>query len=256
MRIPLVIANWKMHGRQALLGAYVAGIVSGLSRAGDVECAVCPPALYLMDFAGTLAGHRREGVSLSTGAQDCSPEQEDGAFTGEISAAMLADIGCAWVIVGHSERRDRHGEDDQRVAAKFEAALKAGLAPVLCVGETAEQRQSGGARDVVRKQLRAVIERVGAEVFVRGAVAYEPIWAIGSGMPATPQAVQDMHAMLRECLAERSESAAASVRVLYGGSVKPDNAADFFAEPDVDGALVGGASLDPASFCAIAAAAA
>ncbi len=256
MRIPLIAANWKMHGRQALLGAYVAGVTSGLKRVDSVECVVCPPAPYLAAFAAFLRQNQVEGAVLGLGAQDCSPEQGDGAYTGEVGAAMLADVGCNWVIVGHSERRARQGEDDELVARKFEAALAARLSPILCVGESASQRRSGDAEEVVSRQLVAVMDRVGAERMAQGAVAYEPIWAIGSGQPATPQSAQDMHAMMRRCIAERSETAAEAARVLYGGSVKPDNAGDFFAQPDIDGALVGGASLDPASFCAIAAAAA
>lgn len=256
MRTPLVVANWKMHGRQALLGAYVAGVTSGLRRVSGVECAICPPTPYLAAFAASLQEYRGERIALGVGAQDCSSEQSDGAYTGEVGAAMLADVACGWVIVGHSERRARQHEDDELVARKFEAALEAGLAPILCVGETEAQRQSGKAGDVVRGQLLAVMERVGAERLAGGAVAYEPVWAIGSGQPATPESAQDMHGMLRLCIAERSDTAASAVRILYGGSVKPDNAGDFFVQPDIDGALVGGASLDPASFCAIAAAAA
>lgn len=254
MRTPLVAANWKMHGRRALLGAYLSGVVAGLERMRGVECVVCPPAPYLEAFSAGLCEREAEAVNLALGAQDCSSEQGDGAYTGEVAAAMLADVGCRWVIVGHSERRARQGEDDSLVAAKFEAALAAGLAPILCVGETDEQRRAGEAGPVVRGQLGAVLERVGADRLAQGAVAYEPIWAIGSGQPATPQAAQEMHAMLREQVAGQSAASAEALRIVYGGSVKPDNAGDFFSEPDVDGALVGGASLDPASFCAIAAA--
>ena len=189
---------------------------------------------------------------VELGAQDCSIEVADGAYTGEIAAAMLADVGCRWVIVGHSERRQRRGETDAVVAAKFEAALEAGLAPILCLGETLEQRQAGRAEASVGTQLAAVLERVGGEGLARGAVAYEPIWAIGSGEPATPAAAEGMHRRLRERIAARSGAAVAdTVRILYGGSVKPGNAAEFFSEPDIDGALVGGAALDPADFCTI-----
>ena len=256
MRTPLVVANWKMHGRQALLGAYVAGVTSGFKRINGVECAVCPPVTYLAAFAASLREYRDAGIALGLGAQDCSSEQADGAYTGEVAAAMLADVGCGWVIVGHSERRARQHENDELVARKFEAALAAGLTPILCVGESKAQRDSGKAEEVVRGQLLAVMDRVGAGRLAQGAVAYEPIWAIGSGQPSTPQSAQDMHDMLRRCIAERAETEAAAVRILYGGSVKPDNARNFFSQPDIDGALVGGASLDPASFCAIAAAAA
>lgn len=254
MRTPLVVANWKMHGRAATLDAYASGLVAGLGGRHGVACVVCPPAPYLtilgarLDAAVTLAGQ------VDLGAQDCSPEVADGAYTGEISAVMLADVGCRWVIVGHSERRQRRGETDAIVAVKFEAALEAGLAPILCVGETTEQRQAGRAEARVGTQLAAVLEQVGGEGLARGAVAYEPVWAIGSGEPATPLAAEGMHRMLRERIAAQSGGAVAdTVRILYGGSVKPGNAAEFFSEPDIDGALVGGAALDPADFCAIVA---
>ncbi|MGH8127415.1 MAG: triose-phosphate isomerase, partial [Gammaproteobacteria bacterium] len=184
-----------------------------------------------------------------------SSAAEDGAYTGEVSAAMLADVGCRRVIVGHSERRQRQGETDEAVAAKFEAALEAGLAPILCVGETAEQHRAGHAEEHVCAQLDAVLERVGAKRFALGALAYEPIWAIGSGEPATPAVAESMHRMLRKRIAAKSGVAAEAVCIIYGGSVKPDNAAEFFSESDIDGALVGGASLDPTDFCAIMAAA-
>lgn len=255
MRTPLVAANWKMHGRQALLGAYVSGVTSGLERVGGVECVVCPPSPYLVPLLECLRRQASERGAFALGGQDCAPERDDGACTGEVAAAMLADVGCRWVIVGHSERRMRQQEGDALVAGKFEAALEAGLAPILCVGETEEQHRAGQAEDVVLAQLEAVVGQVGSDRLTRGAIAYEPIWAIGSGRPATPEAAQAMHRLLREHVAGHSQTAAGAVRILYGGSVKPDNAGDFFAEPDVDGALVGGASLDPASFCAIAAAA-
>lgn len=254
MRTPLVAANWKMHGRAAMLGTYVSGLGSGLAEVRGVQCVVCPPLPYLKALAAQL-DEAALGGGIELGAQDCSSAAEDGAYTGEVSAAMLAEVGCRRVIVGHSERRQRQGETDDAVAAKFEAALEAGLAPILCVGETADQHKAGHAQERVGAQLAAVLERVGAERLARGAVAYEPIWAIGSGQPATPAVAGNMHRMLRERIAARSGAAAEAVRILYGGSVKPDNAAEFFAEPDIDGALVGGASLDPAAFCAIAAAA-
>ncbi|MGA7964398.1 MAG: triose-phosphate isomerase [Gammaproteobacteria bacterium] len=254
MRTPLVVANWKMHGRAAALEAYVSGLASGLAEVGNVQCVVCPPLPYLRAL-GVQLGETVLGERVELGAQDCSAAAEDGAYTGEVAAAMLAEVGCRRVIVGHSERRQRQGETDAVVAAKFEAALAAGLAPVLCVGETEEQRQAGNAEACVGTQLDAVLKRVGGDRLALGAVAYEPIWAIGSGESATPAVAEYMHRMLRQRIAAQSDAAAETVCILYGGSVKPDNAAEFFAEPDIDGALVGGASLDPAAFCAIAAAA-
>lgn len=251
MRTPIVAANWKMHGRQAMLGDFVAGLRR--IEAGDgVDMVLCPPFPYLATLAKHLAGVH--GVAL--GAQDCSPESGDGAFTGEVSAAMLADVGCRWVIVGHSERRRRAGESDDQVAAKFAAAGEAGLTPILCVGESGEERAVGRAEAVVRAQLEAVIGRVGADRLGLAALAYEPVWAIGSGQPASAETAQDMHRVLRDAVARRSGAAARTLRILYGGSVKADNAAAFFEQADIDGALVGGASLDPAAFCAIAVAAA
>jgi len=251
MRTPIVAANWKMHGRLAMLGDYVAGF-ERMPEAPGVTTVICPPYPYLAAFAGRLPDLGEVGL----GAQDCSDESKDGAYTGEVSAAMLADMGCGWVVVGHSERRRRFAETDARVAAKFGAAADADLTPILCVGETQDERSGGRAQSVVLAQLEAVLERVGVERLGRAAVAYEPIWAIGSGEPATPEAAQEMHHLLREAVGKRSREAGESVRIIYGGSVKPGNAADFFAEPDVDGALVGGASLDPSGFRSIAMAAA
>lgn len=254
MRTSLVVANWKMHGRAAALEAYVSGLASGLAEVGNVQCVVCPPLPYLWALGAKLEGTALGG-RVELGAQDCSSVAEDGAYTGEVAAAMLVEVGCRRVIVGHSERRQRQGETDDAVAAKFEAALEAGLAPILCVGETAEQRQAGNAEACVGGQLDAVLKRIGGDRLALGAVAYEPIWAIGSGEPATPTAAEDMHRMLRQRIAVQSGAAAEAVCIIYGGSVKPDNAAEFFAESNIDGALVGGASLDPAAFCAIVAAA-
>lgn len=255
MRTPLVAANWKMHGRAAVFDAYVSGLAAGLSGVQGVDCVICPPAPYLTVLGARLRQSSALACRVELGAQDCSAAAGDGACTGEVSAAMLADVGCRRVIVGHSERRRRQGETDAVVAAKFEAALEAGLSPILCVGETGEQREADQAEATVCAQLEAVLDRVGADRLASGAIAYEPIWAIGSGRAATPAVAGGMHRVLRERIERRSARAAEAVCILYGGSVKPDNAAVFFAEPDIDGALVGGASLDPAAFCAIMAAA-
>lgn len=235
-----------MYGRLAMLGEYVSGFSEVAEDAG-LEVVLCPPVPYLAPLAARLA----DLGAVALGAQDCSSEPEDGAYTGEVSASMLRDIGCQWVILGHSERRRRFGESDETVAAKFAAAVDAGLRPILCVGETEDERASGHAYAVVMAQLEAVLDRAGLENFGRSAVAYEPVWAIGSGKPATVEAAQEMHHALREVVARRSRTASESLRILYGGSVKPANAAEFFAAPDVDGALVGGASLDPRAFRAI-----
>ncbi|MGH7057968.1 MAG: triose-phosphate isomerase [Acetobacteraceae bacterium] len=250
MRRPLIAANWKMHGRLDMLNRYLAGLGDD-GPGGDVEVVLCPPTSYLAPLAAGLAA--LDAIAL--GAQDCSPEKEDGAFTGDVSAAMLADLGCRWVIVGHSERRERHGESDAVVAAKFAAAQAAGLAPVLCVGESRSQRDAGEAEAVVSAQVEAVVKDRGVATFARAAIAYEPVWAIGTGCAATPEVAESMHALVRETVAGHDRAVAGALRILYGGSAKPENAAAFFAEPDIDGALIGGASLDPESLLAIVAAA-
>ncbi|MGH7058458.1 MAG: triose-phosphate isomerase, partial [Acetobacteraceae bacterium] len=228
MRRALVVANWKMHGRLAMLDDYVAGL--GEESAGSVDVVVCPPTLYLSAFAAQLA-HSHAHL----GAQDCAAQIQDGAFTGEVSAAMLADVGCRWVIVGHSERRQGMGETDALVAAKFIAAQSAGLNPILCVGETKTERAEGRAYATVLAQLEAVLDRVDPQSLGDAALAYEPVWAIGSGEAAEPGDAEAIQKVLREAVGKRSRAAAQSLRILYGGSVKPDNAGDFFASDHVDG---------------------
>jgi triosephosphate isomerase len=240
-RRPLVVGNWKMNGSGASNEALLAALKA--APLGDAEVSVCVPAVYLHDVADTL-----HGGAVRWGAQDCS-SHESGAYTGEISAAMLAEFGCCHVIVGHSERRALHGESDQLVAQKAAAALKHGLVPILCVGETLAEREEGQTEAVVGRQLGAAIEvldrRIDGVV-----VAYEPVWAIGTGKTATPAEAQAVHAFLRKTLAAAG-AAGGSLRILYGGSVKADNAAELFAEPDIDGGLIGGASLKAADFIAI-----
>ncbi|MGH8225734.1 MAG: triose-phosphate isomerase [Gammaproteobacteria bacterium] len=247
MRRPLVAANWKMHGRLAMMDEYVGGLGDG---GAGVELVLCPPAPYLFGMATAIEGLK----DVSLGAQDCSTENDDGAYTGEVSANMLADVGCRWVIVGHSERRRRCGESDALVAGKFAAAQAAGLAPILCVGETAEERRAGRAQATVLAQVEAVMEQVGADGFSCALIAYEPVWAIGSGESATPEVAQEMHGFLRETISRSDARVGEAVRILYGGSVNAGNAGALFAQSDIDGALVGGASLDPKNLLAIAAA--
>lgn len=233
-----------------MVGSYVDALLGGHGGGGP-EVVVCPPAPYLRIMAERLG----QSPGIAVGAQDCSAETQDGAYTGEVAAAMLADVGCRWAIVGHSERRRRHGETDAVVAAKFIAAREAGLAPILCVGETEQERTAGRAREVVIAQLEAVLDRVSVESMARAVVAYEPVWAIGTGEYATPPTAQEMHRLVRSAIAERDDSAAENARIIYGGSVTADNASDFFAQPDIDGALVGGASLNPDGFLKIVGAA-
>ena len=238
-----------MHGSRAENAALVEAIVHKLPN-GAAEVWVCPPFPYLGDVHRALAGSR-----ISLGSQDVCAETQ-GAFTGEVSAAMLKDVGCAGSIVGHSERRALFGESDQLVARKFAAVLAAGLTPILCVGEQLAEREAGKTFEVVDRQLDAVLDLSGVAAFNRAVIAYEPVWAIGTGKTATPEQAQQVHAFIRSEIAAYDATIAGSLPILYGGSVKADNAAALFTQPDVDGGLVGGASLVAADFNAIAAAAA
>lgn len=242
MRQALVVGNWKMHGSRESVAALIGGILEAMP-AGRAEAAVCPTFVHLSQ-ALELCG----GSSLAVGAQDCS-HMESGAYTGEVAAAMLADMGCRWVIVGHSERRQYHAESDNLVAAKLAAAIAAGLQPILCVGETREQRESGEAQGVVAGQLRGALD--GQQSLAGLVIAYEPVWAIGTGLTATPEQAQEMHAFIRGALGDNEGLDPDTTRILYGGSVKASNAAELFAQPDIDGALVGGASLKAPEFLAI-----
>jgi triosephosphate isomerase len=240
-RRKLVVGNWKMHGNRVANAELLAGILAARPFLADV--AVCVPYPYLADTAVSLAGSE-----LRWGAQDCSAHAQ-GAYTGEVAASMIAELGCRYVIVGHSERRALHGESDQLVADKAQAALACALTPVVCVGETQAQREAGATAEVVKRQLSAVIHTLGHCV-TEMVVAYEPVWAIGTGLTATPAQAQEVHALLRAQL-RAATPRADPMRILYGGSVKADNAAALFAQPDIDGALVGGASLKSADFVAI-----
>tara|TARA_R110002049_G_scaffold22388_16_gene80236 strand:+ start:719 stop:1477 length:759 start_codon:yes stop_codon:yes gene_type:complete len=249
MRKFLVAGNWKMNGSSAANDALVAGITSGLTQSGSVEVLVCPPFPYLAAVAEQL-----RGSSVALGAQNVS-EHASGAFTGEVSADMLVDIGCKYVIVGHSERRALYGESSEQVAEKFRAALNAGLTPVLCVGETLSERDSGRTEEVVAGQLAAVVALSGIASLASAVIAYEPVWAIGTGKVATPEQAQDVHKFIRGRLANENEDVAAAVQILYGGSMKGENAGGLLRMPDIDGGLIGGASLKSADFLAIVAAA-
>jgi triosephosphate isomerase len=248
MRRPLVAANWKMHKGVAEALAFVEVFLpkwAALADAERVEVAIAPPFTALADLRRALGG---SGVALA--AQNVH-DQAQGAFTGEISASMLRDLDCAYAIVGHSERRHLFGESSQFVARKVAALLAAGIRPVVCVGETLEEREAGRTGQVVGQQLRESLAGVGAEAAEELVIAYEPVWAIGTGKTATPAMAQEVHAQLRSKLRHLVAGAAERIRIQYGGSVKPDNAAALMSEPDIDGALVGGASLDPDAFAAI-----
>ncbi|MBI2961410.1 MAG: triose-phosphate isomerase [Betaproteobacteria bacterium] len=245
MRRRLVAGNWKMHGSLAANEALLAALKSRLRQVDGVDCAVCVPFPYLNQVAGLLSG-----THIAWGAQTLS-EHDAGAHTGEVSGAMLREFGCRYVIVGHSERRSLHGETDQQVAAKFMAAQRWGLVPILCVGETLEQRERGDTQEVVGRQFEAVLNAAGIAGFASAALAYEPVWAIGTGRTATPAQAQEMHEFLRALAAKRDRGIAQELAILYGGSVKPGNAKELFTRADVDGGLIGGASLVADDFVAI-----
>ncbi len=239
MRRPLVAGNWKMNGTKASVDSLLAGLLDGFS-APAADVAVCPAHVHLAQAVTACAG-----TAVAVGAQDCS-HMAEGAFTGDVAAPMLADLGCELVLIGHSERRQYQEESDQLLAAKLTAAVQNELLPVLCVGETREQREAGEAEAVVESQLRGALD---GQANLNGLViAYEPVWAIGTGLTATPEQAQAMHAFIRERLADVAGVDPDATRILYGGSVKSSNAAELFAQPDIDGALVGGASLDAAEF--------
>jgi triosephosphate isomerase len=250
MRDFLVAGNWKMNGSTAANAELLAGIIDGVPEGDGFSLLVCPPFPYIAAVAAQV-----KGSAVRVGAQNVS-EHDKGAFTGEVAPAMLRDVGCDYAIVGHSERRSLYGETSEQVAAKFVAAQAAGIVPILCVGETLEEREAGTTEAVVDEQLDAVLDAAGIGAFARAVVAYEPVWAIGTGMTATPEQAQDVHRHIRARLAERDPAIAEGVQVLYGGSMKGDNAAGLLAQPDIDGGLIGGASLKADDFLAIAQAAA
>ena len=245
MRQPLVAGNWKMNGSLDSIKTLVEGVKAGMGSVTTAEMAMCPSFVYIPAVAAML-----QGSSISLGAQDVN-DQESGAHTGEIAPNMLTDIGCHYVIVGHSERRAIYGENDAFTARKFAAARKAGLVPILCVGETLEEREQGITEKVVARQLDAVIDLEGIAAIADAVIAYEPVWAIGTGKTASPDQAQDVHAFIRNKLAALDSNIAASVRILYGGSMNPANAAELLAMTDIDGGLIGGASLKPDDFLAI-----
>jgi len=255
-RRPLVAGNWKMNGTRAAIEALVRGVAAGLersgptgARAGPLEVVLCPPFVYLADVAARLTGSR-----VALGAQNVA-ERESGAYTGEVAPAMLRDVGCSHAIVGHSERRALFGETDEVVSAKMLRAIDAGLTPIVCVGESLGDREAGRTESVVGAQVDAVLAARGAGALAQAVLAYEPVWAIGTGRTATPEQAQAVHAFVRERIAGHDRSVAGGIRILYGGSVQAGNAASLFAMSDIDGGLIGGASLDAEEFVKICAAA-
>lgn len=245
MRKPLIAGNWKMHGDMAFVAEYGAALAAA-PLPDSVTVLLLPPAPYVRELAAAL-----QGQPVELGVQNVHAQQE-GAYTGEMSAEMARDIGACWTLVGHSERRALSGETDETVAHKLAAALRAGLTPILCIGETLAERDAGSAHAVVERQISVVAETAGSQALARAVIAYEPVWAIGTGRTATPEQAQEMHETVRRRVAGGcGDDAAGAMRILYGGSVKPDNAAALLACRDIDGALVGGASLDAAGFRAI-----
>jgi len=245
MRRKLVVGNWKMFGRMARNQTLLEGVKAGVRDLRNTDCAVCVPYPYLAQVQALL-----QGSNVSWGAQNMS-HHEEGAFTGEVAPGMLQDFGCKYVILGHSERRGLYHEGDELVAMKFEAAIKAGLLPILCVGETLAERESEVTEEVVAAQLDAVIARCGVQSLAKAVVAYEPVWAIGTGKTASPEQAQAVHAFIRQRIAALDGKVAQGLSILYGGSVKAANAVELFAMADIDGGLIGGASLVAEDFAAI-----
>jgi triosephosphate isomerase len=245
MRQPLVAGNWKMNGSFASIKSLVEGIKAGLDSVTTAEMAVCPPFVYIPQVAAMLADS-----SIALGGQDVN-DREFGAHTGEVAPYMLVDFGCKYAIVGHSERRSIYGESDEFTARKFASARQAGLVPILCVGELLEEREQGITEQVVSRQLDAIIDLEGVGALADAVIAYEPVWAIGTGKTATPDQAQDVHAFIRGTIAREDAAVAEKVQILYGGSVKGSNAAELFAMADIDGGLIGGASLDANEFLSI-----
>ena len=244
-RQPLVAANWKMNGSLASMKPLVDNIISGLKGQHGLEAAICAPYVYLAEL-----NQRLQGSGIATGAQNVS-EHESGAYTGEVSTSMLNDFDCHYVIVGHSERRSIYAESDELVADKFCQVQSAAMVPILCLGEQLAEREGGITEEVVARQLDAVVSKAGIDAFKQAVIAYEPVWAIGTGLTATPEQAQEAHAFIRGRLSELNAAVANDLRLLYGGSVKPDNAKELFSMADVDGGLIGGASLKAEDFLAI-----
>ena len=244
MRQAMVAGNWKMNGSSQSVSELMSGISKGVGSV-SAEVVVCPPFLYIPSVADSIAD---SGVKL--GAQNLC-DQDSGAYTGEVSGPMLADIGCDYVIIGHSERRAMYGETDEVTAVKYAAALKNNLKPIFCIGETLEEREQGITEDVVARQLNAILDTAGVATLANAVLAYEPVWAIGTGKTASPEQAQEVHAFIRTKIANLDAAVAEGLRLLYGGSMNPGNAAELCSQPDIDGGLIGGASLKADDFLVI-----
>jgi triosephosphate isomerase len=246
MRTPLVAGNWKMNGTTASIGELLQGLKKEIDANQQAEMAVCPPFVYLSQVAAEL-----QGSSIKWGAQNVCDKPDAGAYTGEIAGFMLKELGCQYAIVGHSERRSLYGDSNEKVADRFVAAQSAGLTPIFCMGETLQEREQNITEEIVAKQLDAVINRAGVQALENAVIAYEPVWAIGTGKTASTDQAQQVHGFIRQRLAGHDKTLAESVRILYGGSVNAANASDLFAMPDIDGGLIGGASLKVLDFMTI-----
>lgn len=245
MRRKLVVGNWKMHGNLARNKALLDALLAELKTLCDADYGVCVPYPYLAQAQSLL-----QGSNIAWGAQNLS-QHEQGAFTGAVAPGMLADFGCRYVIIGHSERRALFHESNEIAAAKFDAAIKFGMTPIFCVGETLQEREDGVTEQIVVRQLEVVLNHAGAQSVAKSVIAYEPVWAIGTGKTATPEQAQAVHAFIRQRVAQLDDAVAQGLRILYGGSMKPGNAAELMAMPDIDGGLIGGASLVAEEFVAI-----
>ncbi|GAB1233540.1 triose-phosphate isomerase [Ferrigenium sp. UT4] len=245
MRRKLVVGNWKMHGNLARNKALLEAVLAGVKELRAADYGVCVPYPYLAQAQSML-----QGSNIAWGAQNLS-QHEQGAFTGAVAPGMLADFGCRYVIIGHSERRALFHESNDIAAAKFDAAIKFGMTPIFCVGETLQEREDGVTEQVVARQLEVVLNHAGAQSVAKTVIAYEPVWAIGTGKTATPEQAQAVHAFIRSRVAQLDGKVAGGLRILYGGSMKPGNAAELMAMPDIDGGLIGGASLVAEEFVAI-----
>lgn len=245
MRRTLIAGNWKMNGSLESITELMNGIKAGVADVTNADLAVCPPAIYLMKVRSLI-----DDANIALGSQNVC-DQASGAFTGEIAPSMLREAGCQYAIIGHSERRSLYGESDELIAARFAMAVESGITPILCIGETLEERESGVTEDVVSRQLDAVIDNQGIEAIAKCVIAYEPVWAIGTGKTATPEQAQAVHAFIRAKLSALNSTVADKVQILYGGSMNAGNAADLLSQADIDGGLIGGASLKAADFLAI-----
>ena len=245
MRTTLVAGNWKMNGSRESVKELISGVVSGAGSIQGVEVAVCPPHVFIADVTAAASGSK-----VAVGSQDVCTELK-GAFTGETSIEMVKDFGCQYAIVGHSERRTLYGETDEIVARKFSVVKNAGVIPIFCIGETLEEREQGITEEVCARQIDAVFDAEGENAFADAVIAYEPVWAIGTGKTATPQQAQDVHAFIRQHLAGHNAEIAAKVQILYGGSMNPSNAKELIQQTDIDGGLIGGASLKVDDFLAV-----